>query len=147
MHLLTIPYTVEALSESDTATAKGINNTPPDAIAANMVRYLIPGLLDVRNILGHDLWHSSGYRCMALNHAVGGSVTSAHMQGYAEDFVCPDFGSPLEIVQKIQASGHRLDQCIQEGTWVHISFEPRLRQQFETAHFDAEGHAAYTPGV
>ena len=147
MPFLTQPYTVAQLIQSDKATALHIDNTPDAIWNSNITQYLIPGLDKVKALLGYDLEHSSGYRCPALNAAVGGSKTSAHMEGYAEDFWCPAFGSPAQIVHALSASGLKFDQLIYEHTWVHISFDPRLRQQFETAHFDANGDAKYTQGA
>ena len=147
---LTQPYTVEQLIHSDKAFELNIDNTPPPDVVANMEQYLIPGLNQVRKILGHDMTHSSGYRCLALNTAVGGSKTSAHMHGYAEDFWCPAFGSTLDVVNAIEAAMKRgeikFDQLIEEHTWVHISFDPRFREQEETAHF-VNGQATYTVGT
>lgn len=86
----------------------------------------------VRAILGHVPIHvTSGYRCADLNRAVGGSKTSAHMNGWAADFVCPAFGSPLQIAQELVKPNHglRFDQLIMEGTWVHLSFDPQVRRE------------------
>ena len=89
---------------------------------------------------------------------VRGVPTSAHCTGYAADFICPAFGTPLEIVRAIQAhNAHCIEQCqgadvisfdqlIEEGTWVHISFDPKMRGQALTAHF-ANGSATYTRGA
>ncbi len=68
------------------------------------------------------------------------------MSGFAADFVCPSFGSPLEIVKAIAVSNINFDQCIQEGTWVHISFDPAMRREVLTANFH-QGEAYYTEGV
>ena len=68
------------------------------------------------------------------------------MAGYAADFVCPDFGSPLKIVKALAATGIQFDKLIQEGTWVHISFAPEARRQLLTAHFGPNG-TSYTAGV
>lgn len=35
-------------------------------------------------------------------------------------------------------------QCIMEGTWVHISFDPRMRGQFMNAKFDRNGKPTYS---
>jgi zinc D-Ala-D-Ala carboxypeptidase len=76
----------------------------------------------VRSLLGGVAIHiNSSYRGPALNAAIGGSKTSAHMKGLAADFIAPSFGSVLEIAQAIAASGIVFDQLIHEyGTWVHI---------------------------
>ena len=62
------------------------------------------------------------------------------------DFICPAVGTPLDICMKIAAAKIKLDQCIQEGTWVHISFAPTYRMQFLTAKFTAAG-AIYSDGL
>jgi len=63
---------------------------------------------------------------------LGSKDTSAHVLGFACDFICPAFGTPLEICKAIEASGIRFDQLIEEGTWVHLSIDPRMRQQVLT---------------
>ncbi len=143
--ILSPHFTLEELTRSSTAVRLGIDNTPPEGVFANLA-VLAEGLEALRALLGHPLMIDSGYRCPDLNAVVHGSQFSAHLQGYAADFVCPAFGAPLEIVRAIEASGIRFDQCIQEGTWVHISFDPRMRQQVLTAHFGAEG-TTYTQGA
>jgi len=135
---LTPHFTLQELVFSSTAVRLGIDNTPSDEIVAHL-RVLAPGLERVRALLGHPMHIDSGYRCEALKTAVKGSKTSAHMRGYAADFICPAYGEPVKIVQAIADSDIAFDQCIQEGTWVHISFDPRLRREVLTAHFGAGG--------
>lgn len=125
--------------------AEAIDNTPPVDVVPRL-NVVAHGLEDVRALLGHPMHIDSGYRCPALNAAVGGAKASAHMDGYAADFICPEFGTPLKIVQAISASGIAFDKCIQEGTWVHISFAPELRRELLTAHFGPAG-TTYTQGV
>lgn len=138
-------FTLEELTFSQTASRKGIDNKPSLEAVAHLTR-LAYCMEQVRALLAGPMRITSGYRSPALNAAVGGAKTSAHMSGYAADFVCPSFGSPLEIVKAIAASGINFDQCIQEGTWVHISFDPAMRREVLTAHFH-EGEAYYTEGV
>jgi zinc D-Ala-D-Ala carboxypeptidase len=142
---LTDHFSLPELTFSSTAVRLGIDNSPSDEIVAHL-RVLARGLERVRALLGHPMHIDSGYRCEALNAAVNGSKTSAHMQGYAADFICPAYGDPLRIVQAITRSSLAFDQCIQEGTWVHISFDPRMRKEVLTAHFGAGG-TTYTAGA
>ena len=87
----------------------------------------------VRRLLGERVISvSSGYRCPALNKAVGGARTSAHLTGRAVDFNCYGFGDPLAVCRALAASEIAFDQVIEEGTWTHISFDPRLRRQVLT---------------
>jgi len=142
---LTDHFVLAELTFSNTAQADGIDNTPDQNTIAHLT-ILAMGLEKVRALLGAPMNISSGYRCPALNRAVGGVPDSAHIDGYAADFVCPSFGTPADIARAIVASGLVFDQCIQEGTWVHISFDPRARQQALTATFGAGG-ARYSEGV
>ena len=148
MTQLTTHFSLEELTRSDTAVRLGIDNTPSDAILANL-NVLAQGLEQVRsllNIFNRPVIISSGYRCPKLNKALHGASNSAHMNGYAADFICPDFGTPLDIVKRIATSDLQFDQVIQEGTWVHISFDPKMRRDVLTAHF-VNGVATYTNGV
>lgn len=142
---LTQHFTLEELTFSSTAARLAIDNTPSLEIVARLTKTAM-GLEQVRALLGAPMHIDSGYRCPALNKAVGGVPDSAHVQGYAADFIAPDFGSPLQIARAIAGSGIALDQVIQEGTWVHISFDPRLRHQALTATF-GPGGATYAKGV
>lgn len=128
-------FSLEELTFSSTALRMGIDNTAPSSIIPNL-QVLAAGLEKVRSYLGgHPVDIDSGYRSVALNSAVGGVPDSAHLQGWAADFLCWDYGSPAQIVSALQGSGISFDQVIQEGTWVHISFAPTMRQQILLAHF------------
>ena len=143
---LTDHFTLDELTRSSTATRLGIDNSVPQIMIPRLF-VLASGLEQVRELLGFPLHIDSGWRCQALNAAVGGARDSAHMQGYAADFVCPAFGDPLSIVKSIEASDITFDQCIQEGgAWVHISFNPMQRRELLTAHFGAQG-VTYRVGV
>lgn len=145
MTQLTEHFSLDELTASSTAARLGIGNVPGLEIIAHLSTLSV-GLEKIRSLLGSPLHIDSGYRSPMLNAAVNGAKDSAHMTGYAADFTCEQFGSPLQIVRKIQDAGIPVDQCIQEGTWVHVSFDPRMRNQFLTAHFGAGG-TTYTNGV
>ena len=135
---LTTHFTLEELIFSSTATRLGIDNAPGVPIRENL-RVLAEGLERVRTILGAPMHIDSGFRCPQLNQAVNGATESAHLIGYAADFVCSGFGTPLEIVNRLKTSDVMFDQCIEEGTWVHISFDPQGRREILTAHFGPSG--------
>jgi zinc D-Ala-D-Ala carboxypeptidase len=144
---LTDHFTLDELLHSDDAAKYGIDNVPSSVVAANL-RVLAVGLESVRTLLGSKpISISSGYRCPQLNRIEHGANDSAHLSGYAADFTCAAFGNPITIVRFLELSGLKYDQLIQEGTWVHISFAPAMRQQTLTAHFDAAHHASYTTGA
>jgi hypothetical protein len=139
------------VTRSMTAFRYQLNNALPPELRGN-VTTAAAGMESVRTILGHrEIQVLSWYRCLELNTLVRGSKNSAHIKGYAVDFICPKFGSPLRIVQEIATASTNLnlkfDQCIQEGDWVHISFAPTLRGEILTAHFDSTGKATYSKGL
>ena len=144
--MLTPHFSLAELTFSATAQRRQIDNSPPPSVLRNL-NQLAVGLEDVRAALdGLPIRINSGYRCPALNRIVGGARLSAHLDGWAADFVCPDFGSPLEIVRALAKSDITFDKLIQEVTWVHISFAPEGRRQLLTAHFGVGG-TTYTAGV
>jgi hypothetical protein len=133
-------YTLARLTRSDTAKARGIDNTPPPELLANL-RLLARGLDRVRRLLGHPLEISSGYRCPELNAAVGGVPRSQHAQGLAADFTCPGFGPPLAVARAIRDSEIAFDQCVYEfAEWIHLSFSPTPRRRVLTIYDSREGY-------
>ena len=142
---LTEHFTLEELCYSEYATRRGIDNRPSDSVLSRL-RVLADGLERVRAVLGVPINISSGYRCGPLNLAIGGAENSAHVKGNAADFIAPAFGNPREIATIISKSGIKFDQLIQEGRWVHISFDERMRNETLTATF-INGKANYTEGL
>lgn len=140
---MTPHFTYDELIASQTATRFGIPNIPTNEVRQNM-KVLAEGLEKVRALLGKPMTITSGFRSKELNRKVGGSQNSAHMTGYAADFTCWAYGRPIEIVQAIRDAKIPVDQVIEEGTWVHISFAPAMRNQFLKAKF-TNGKASYTP--
>ncbi len=126
MILLSPHFTLAELIRSDIAIRKGIDNTPPAEVLENL-RLLAAGLERVRDVLGRPVHISSGYRSPKLNAAVGGSKTSAHMQGLAADITAPAFGSPEDVVRALakEMATIQADQIILEfppNGWVHVGF-------------------------
>lgn len=126
-------FTYEEMTFSQTAARRGISNDPKQAKTVLNLQYTAEMMVHVRKLLGDKpIIVSSGYRSPELNKLVGGSDTSAHTLGYAVDFTCPGFGTPLAIANKIAESDlmDEVDQLIHEyDSWVHISFDPRNRKQ------------------
>jgi hypothetical protein len=140
-------FSYDEAIRSATATAHGIDNTPPADVLANMTA-AAEMLETVRSYLAQPMNIDSWFRCDALNIAVGGAGHSAHESGWAIDFVCPAFGDPEAIVKFLISTGIKFDQLIVENnSWVHISFAPAMRQMVLTAHFAAGQPASYTQGV
>ena len=137
-------FTLEQLTVSSIGLRKGIPNVP-DADQIENLKLLAQALERVQHIVG-PIHIDSAFRSPRVNQAVGGSAHSAHLDGYACDFTAPGFGSPVEVCKAIAGAGISFDQLICEGTWTHLSVDPRMRGEVLTAHF-ANGKVAYTQGL
>lgn len=119
------------LEELTITQVRGVDNTPPADVVEHL-RATAFVLEMVRDLLGAPMIVSSGYRSWEVNEIVGGSLTSDHPYGWATDFICPAFGTPLDICRRIAENGIKFDQLIEEGTWVHLSIAPAMRQEVLT---------------
>ena len=80
-------FSIEELAKSASAERLAIDNTPPRA-AQQMLTVLVEQLLDpIRRRYAAPIIVTSGYRCPALNTAVGGVANSHHIVGCAADIV------------------------------------------------------------
>lgn len=149
MTALSPHFSLDEMVFSQTAVRNGIDNTPPPEIVERL-RHTASQLEVVRGLLGQPLIVTSGYRSPLLNRTIGGAPNSAHTKGYAVDFICPAYGTPLKICKAIDAAKIPHDQLITEGGpphgWVHISFSIPMRQELLTAHFTGT-ETRYTEGL
>jgi putative chitinase len=124
-------FSLEEATHSDTATRLGISNQPNAQQLENMKVAAI-GMEKVRELLASPINVNSWIRLPEVNVAVGGSKVSSHMDGWAIDFTCKGFGTPLQVCKAIEKSNIKFDQMIHEfgdKGWTHISFAPEMRQQ------------------
>jgi hypothetical protein len=112
-------------TSSETASRRGIDNTPSIAVIENL-RLLCENVLQpLRDKYGKSINITSGYRSPKLNKAIGGSSTSQHCYGQAADIQVDkkDYLKVWEILKTLP-----FDQIIFEfGTesapdWIHVSF-------------------------
>lgn len=117
-------FDIKELCHSDTANAKGIDNTPTEDVKANL-EALIENVLDpVREWYGKPIYVNSGYRCPELNKAVGGVNNSQHVNGQAADIDVFDEKENKKIFDYI-VNYLNFDQCLWEnnGAWIHVSYK------------------------
>lgn len=122
-------FTLAELTVSESAARQGIDNTPDSITLANL-RRLCTLLEQVRLLFDKPILVSSGYRSAELNRVVGGSRTSAHMQGLAADINVLGV-TPSALAQRVADSPLTFDQLIIEyDQWVHLglSSTPERRQ-------------------
>lgn len=132
-------FTLRELVQSATAERLKIDNSPSPVIRAHLTELI--ALLEslraewskyctVHGLGTPALKVSSGYRCQALNKAVGGAMNSAHLYGYAAD-ITPGNGKQDEferfIVTDFARKGYAYDQLIIERSktarWVHVGYK------------------------
>jgi len=123
-------FTLEEFTVSQTASRKGLDNTPSESVLKELTKTAMQ-MEAIRKLLGVPITINSGYRSPDVNKAVGGAKNSQHLTGQAVDFIAPGFGSVSKIIDTIKKSGLQYDQLIDEyGAWVHISFSDKPRNQF-----------------
>lgn len=120
-------FTIEELCRSQVAVCLGIDNEPKrEDIIANLKRLAFHTLEAVRILNDNKpITITSGYRCKALNRAVGGVATSQHQNGCAADFVVGSAAENRILFDKIKSSSSvPFDQLILEpkAGWIHISY-------------------------
>ena len=124
-------FTIEEMIKSSTATAKRIDNTPNQTVIDSLTK-LIEAVLDpLREWYGKPIIVNSGYRCEALNKAIGGAKSSQHMLGEAADITVGSKEENEKLFDYIK-DNLEFDQLINESdfSWVHVSYrEGRLRKQ------------------
>ena len=119
-------FTLDELTHTD---HREIDNTPTQDEISNL-QQLANFLEEVKTVLGgKPIMISSGFRCKALNDAVGSKDSSQHRTGFAADFRVPGM-TPDEVVRAVIASGIGYDQIIREfDRWTHISVSDNPRKQ------------------
>ena len=120
-------FTLEEFINSKVATERKIDNTPPLYAVINLT-YLVSCVLDpLRERLGKPILINSGYRCPALNDAVGGVDNSNHLIGCAADLFIPNSVYVQDIVKILDSRDFvpYLDELLFERTsssyWIHVS--------------------------
>lgn len=123
---LTEHFTLREMVASGTAVRLEIKNVP-SAAAVECLRALCEQVLEPMRRRFGVIRVTSGYRCRALNTAVGGVKNSQHMLGEAADIHV----SSLEQAQVMMAYVERnldFDQLLLEKVmatgccWLHISY-------------------------
>jgi zinc D-Ala-D-Ala carboxypeptidase len=125
-------FSLSEFEQSQTALQRGIvNRCPPELV--QYLRTLAVVLLEPVRAQFGPLIVTSGYRCPALNAAVGGVPNSEHTLACAADVVpvggWTDTLTREAVVGWLAASTLPYDQAIDEGNakgsrWVHIGMAP-----------------------
>lgn len=128
---------------SQEAARSGLKNVPGKAEIDNLKRLCKEVLQPLRSYLKRPVIVTSGYRAPAVNRAVRGSSTSAHMYGLAADIFVPGM-TVRQLMHTIKGLKLPFDQMIDEyGSWVHVGLSGRgNRGEILEARF-VNGKAVY----
>ena len=114
-------FTIRELTRSSTATRLGIDNTPPPVAIENMHRLINEVLEPARIQFGAPSYVNSGYRCQALNKAVGGVARSYHLQGRAADLHTGSTEGNRRLFEILRTLPHRELIWERGGIWIHVA--------------------------
>lgn len=132
-------FTLAEFVASPTATARGIDNSMPAALIPAATALCVNVLEPIRGHFRRPVILNSGWRCKALNLAVGSSEGSQHGKAEAADIEVP--GVPTIDVASFIAEHLPFDQVILENYrrgipdsgWTHVSYRVgRLRHSILT---------------
>lgn len=112
-------FSYREFERSEVADAKHICNVITSFEVSDSIQALTENVLQpLRDAWGKPLKVNSGYRCKALNAAVGGVPTSQHVKGEAADIAA---GDPVKLARLAVKLGLPFDQMILYPTFVHFS--------------------------
>ena len=145
-------FSLQELTKSQTATRKGIDNTPSEEHQENLKSLCTNVLQPVREHFGRVVTVSSGYRSPELCTAIGSKTTSQHAKGEAADFEI--FGVSNKELSDWIHYNTQYDQLILEywnesdpnSGWVHCSYsQGKNRRQYLKAYKDENNKTCYAP--
>ena len=112
-------FSFKEFERSEVADKKNICNVITSFAVRDCIVELVENVLQpLRDAWGKPLKVNSGYRCKALNAAVGGVPTSQHVKGEAADIAA---GDPVKLARLAVKLGLPFDQMILYPTFVHFS--------------------------
>lgn len=112
-------FSYREFERSEVADAKHICNVITSFEVRDSIQALTENVLQpLRDAWDKPLKVNSGYRCKALNAAVGGVPTSQHVKGEAADIAA---GDPVKLARLAVKLGLPFDQMILYPTFVHFS--------------------------
>ena len=145
-------FTLTEFTKSQTASRRGLDNTPNEDHFQNAKLLFENVVQKVRDNFGVTVINS-GYRGPALNEAVGGSSKSQHCKGEAADIECP--GQSNYMVAKWIEENLDFDQLILEfyipgkenSGWVHVSYKAEGNRKSVLTAMKENGKTVYKPGL
>lgn len=132
---LTEHFTLEEMTRSATASRLHIDNKPNETIIEHL-HYLCSKVLEpARREACTPFLITSGYRCPALNKAVGGKNNSYHLQGFAADIAAHNIREAFalaRIILKQPACDLVIVETQKGNVWLHVQTSVNPRRQLLT---------------
>lgn len=127
----------EFYANSETAKKRNIDNTPSNEVKKTIFELVTTVLQPIRDEFKQPIIVTCGYRCKALNTAVGGASNSDHLYGAAADIrtksdAPSDNKKLFDLIVKMVNEGKiKCRQIIDEYNynWVHISINHKNNQK------------------
>ena len=136
---------------SESAKRNGIKNEPTAEHLDNMKKLATNVFQPIRDYFNVPIHISSGYRSLALNKAIKGSLSSQHCSGEAMDIDMDGTSITNAKIFNYIKDNLVFDQLIWEfGTdknpdWVHVSYESKGKQRKQVLKVTKKnGKTAYT---
>jgi hypothetical protein len=146
-------FSLNELTQSETALRKGLNNEPTQEIISALQLLAVSVLQPIRDHYAKGVKVNSGYRSPEVNASVGGSKTSDHCKGQAADIEIPGVANAelaeyiKDTLQFTQLILEFYTQGVPDSGWVHVSYDPsNLKKQVMTA-VRRDGKTVYLPGL
>ena len=145
-------FSLTEFTKSQTALRRDIDNTPKGE-HLEAAKTLFENVAQrVRDEFGPTTINS-GYRCEALNKAVGGTATSQHCKGQAFDLEVP--GVANGVVAEWIRQNCDFDQLILEfytpgiddSGWVHVSYNGENNRKKVMTALKENGKTVYRNGL
>lgn len=119
-------FTLEEFTRSSTAKKLKIDNTPSDEVIRN-IEYGVQKVLDpLRRMLQTPITITSGYRCSALNKAVGGVSNSWHTKGNAADIRVKneeEAKAIFQVLKTLPSVDTVLFEHSANSIWMHVQWD------------------------
>jgi len=146
-------FSLAEFTKSETATRKGLDNTPTPEVIQNLQKLVDNIIQPIRETIGKPIKINSGYRAPEVNASVGGSKTSDHCKGQAADIEINGMANG-DLAQYI-VDNYKFTQVILEfytagipdSGWVHVSYDPNNLKCEALTAVKQDGKTVYLKGL
>ena len=141
-------FDLAEFTRSESAKRHGVSNEPTPEHLAN-IKVLCERVLEpLRAHFGHPINISSGYRSKILNHYIGGTLKSQHLEGKAVDLDLDgtSYGTTNKMLFDYILNNLEFDQIINEHnySWVHVSYNDGKNRRQALDALKDKGRTVYT---